>query len=166
MPRTHAGVDALRRQAAPACRPRCARTPEHVVSRSRSLDLCRRHGRNRFSEQRRRARVAHLPRSCRGAELHDAIGGHRACANVVRLVVARDAVLALKMDTTSLSAAASRRRSAASTRKAGIVLENNRRTKIASHSKNVWWRNDGPTLSRSLCLPLTRITFCDVVARL
>src|SRR5688572_20936521 len=38
--------------------------------------------------------------------------------------------------------------------------------KFPSISKNVWWRKEGPTFSRSLCLPLTRMHFCVVVARL
>jgi len=37
--------------------------------------------------------------------------------------------------------------------------------KFPSISKNVWCRGDGPTFSRSLCLPLTRMHFCAVVAR-
>src|SRR5688572_937524 len=37
--------------------------------------------------------------------------------------------------------------------------------KFPSISKNVWCLSDGPTFSRSLCLPLTRMHFCEVAAR-
>jgi len=36
---------------------------------------------------------------------------------------------------------------------------------VAEHLEEVWWRGVRPTCSRSLCLPDTRMHFCELAAR-
>ena len=108
-----------------------------------------------------RAGLAHLPEVVRRAQLRQIrSAGTNSSQSRVRVVVARDAVFALEDRHEQL---VGRKPPDAGQQLPGepdrVVLEVVAEREVAEHLEERVVAGDGPTLSRSLCLPLTRMHF-------